>query len=51
MLFSSLLRAAVWSLTASHAAALTIAGKPQQVIQSYKREVLQDIVTWDEVCF
>lgn len=28
--------------------ALTIAGRPNQIIKPYKRELLQDIVTWDE---
>lgn len=31
------------------ASGMTVAGKPNMMIKPYKREPLQDIVTWDEV--
>lgn len=49
MLFGKLLKAAVLSVAAVQTAALTIGGKPNMMIKSYKREALQDLVTWDEV--
>ncbi|KAK4618252.1 putative beta-galactosidase A [Fulvia fulva] len=48
MLFGKLLKAAVLSVAAVQTAALTIGGKPNMMIKSYKREALQDLVTWDE---
>ncbi|SMR58814.1 unnamed protein product [Zymoseptoria tritici ST99CH_1E4] len=48
MLFRTLCRAALLSLTALQVAGLAISGKPNLMIKPYKREVLQDIVTWDE---
>jgi hypothetical protein len=52
MLFSKCYRAALLSLAALHTAALSIAGKPNLMIKPYKRnEPLQDVVTWDEVCY
>lgn len=48
MLFSKLCHAALLSVAALEATALTIGGKPNLMIKPYKREALQDIVTWDE---
>ncbi|KAF2089080.1 glycoside hydrolase family 35 protein [Saccharata proteae CBS 121410] len=42
------LRALLLSCLAVQTIALVIGGKPNQVIKPYKREALQDIVTWDE---
>lgn len=51
MLFGKLCKAALLSAAAVQSAtALAIGGKPNLMIRdSYKREPLQDIVTWDEV--
>ncbi|KAI7515484.1 hypothetical protein KC316_g21468, partial [Hortaea werneckii] len=50
MLFGKLCKAALLSAAAVQSAtALAIGGKPNLMIRdSYKREPLQDIVTWDE---
>lgn len=43
-------RVAAFALAASTAVqGMTIGGKPGLMVKPYKREVLQDIVTWDEV--
>lgn len=49
MLFSKLCQAALLSLAAVQTTALTIGGRSGLVVKPYKREPLQDIVTWDEV--
>lgn len=48
MLFRKLCHAALLSVAAIQATALTIGGKPNLSIKPYKREPLQDLVTWDE---
>lgn len=48
MLFHKLLYAALLSCAALQTSALTLGGKPKQLIKPYKRAPLQDIVTWDE---
>lgn len=48
MLFRKICHAALLSVAAIQATALTIGGKPNLMIKPYKREPLQDIVTWDE---
>lgn len=51
MWYKQVFRAAVLAVLAFHAAALTIAGKPNLMIKPDKRNTpLQDVVTWDEVC-
>jgi hypothetical protein len=49
MLFGKLCQAALLSAAAVQTAAMTIAGRPNMMIKPYKRELLQDIVTWDPV--
>lgn len=44
----AVLKAALLSALAISANALTMGGKPSQMIKPYKRAPLQDIVTWDE---
>lgn len=48
MLFGTLCQAALLSLAAVQSNALAIGGKPDMIVHPYKREALQDIVTWDE---
>ncbi|KAK5108976.1 hypothetical protein LTR62_007610 [Meristemomyces frigidus] len=50
MRFTNLCRAALLSVAAvvQQTDALTMGGKPDMVVKPYKREVLQDIVTWDQ---
>ncbi|KAK3635215.1 hypothetical protein LTR56_014824 [Elasticomyces elasticus] len=48
MMFGKLVRAALLSTVAVQTAALAINGKPDFMIKPYKRDALQDIVTWDE---
>jgi len=43
------MQGALLSVVAVQTAALAISGKPNLMIKPYKRELLQDIVTWDEV--
>ena len=47
MLFTKVVSLALAACTAVQG--MTIGGKPNMMIKPYKREVLQDIVTWDEV--
>lgn len=47
MFGSSVIKAALLSALAVSADALAIAGRPNTLIKPYKRELLQDIVTWD----
>ena len=47
--FSPRFQAALVSAAAVQTAAMTIGGKPNMMVKPYKRELLQDIVTWDEV--
>jgi hypothetical protein len=49
MLFNKLVQGALLSVAVVQTAALAISGKPNLMIKPYKRDVLQDIVTWDEV--
>ncbi|KAK3063264.1 hypothetical protein LTR53_018985 [Teratosphaeriaceae sp. CCFEE 6253] len=44
-----LAQAALLCTAAQQTAALAISGKPNLMVKPYKREALQDIVTWDEV--
>lgn len=48
MLFGKLCQAALLSVAAVQSNALAIGGKPDMIVHPYKREALQDIVTWDE---
>lgn len=48
MLFRKRLQAALAACAALQVDAMTIGGKPYQMIHPYKRAPLQDIVTWDE---
>jgi hypothetical protein len=48
MLFSKLRHALLWAGLACTAASIAVGGKPSQMIKPYKREPLQDLVTWDE---
>ncbi|KAK5698835.1 hypothetical protein LTR97_006483 [Elasticomyces elasticus] len=48
MLFKTLAQAALLSLAAVQTAALAIGGTSNLKVKPYKREALQDIVTWDE---
>lgn len=47
MFFSRVASLALAACTAVQG--MTIGGKPNMMVKPYKREVLQDIVTWDEV--
>jgi hypothetical protein len=50
MLLRLLCQAALLSATAMQAMGAAIGGKPNLLIKPYKREPLQNLVTWDEVC-
>lgn len=49
MLFQKLSQVALLAAAAVQTVGLAIGGRPDLMIKPYKREPLQDIVTWDEV--
>ena len=52
MLFSKVCQTALLSVAVVQTTALVMAGKPSIMIrEAYKRAPLQDLVTWDEVCW